>query len=402
MEGSSLESKDLRGCFVVCPGAETNSKRFAQGAMVRAPSKSEREAARNVLRRSLRVKRGENVLIEVWEHNLPFASAFVDESCRIGAIPYVQYQDHYTFWSEFKRGNPDYFGKSGAIERAALERADAYVYFIGPEDLDRALARAPSSPKFWKRFLAYQTPFYRIARRTGLRGSRMSIAYATAPDARKYHVNLSRWHRELIDACRIDPSTMKRAGARLAAALSRASRITIRHPNGTGLEVRAKGTPPRVFTGMHSAEDMAEPTGMLNDLPWGALSVELDSRSGEGLFVSNRPSYYSSGMTSGARWRFADGRLLTAAFTSGRRTFSRVVRQSGPEADRLGSLLIGLNPAIHRAPNVQFAERAAVSIQLGQRPLSGGYPSSSHPKATLAGGEVLVNGRRIVHSGRIA
>lgn len=369
--------------------------------MVRDPSKSEREAARNVLRNSLRVKRGENVLIEVWEHNLPFASAFVEESCRIGAVPYVQYQDRYTFWTEFKRGSPDYFGNAGDIERAALEQADAYVYLMGPEDLDRAFDLAPSSPRFWKRFLAYQGPFYAIARRTGLRGSRMSIAYAWAADARRYGVSLSAWHRELMDACRVDPRAMQRVGGRAAAALSRRGRVMIRHPNGTRLELELKGVSPRIFTGIHSAQDLAEPTGMLNDLPWGALSVEVDSRSAEGLLVSNRPSYYPEWKTAGARWSFSRGRLVTATFDEGGRTFSRLRNEWAPGSDRVGSLIIGLNPAIQRAPNVQFAERGAVSVQLGKHALAGGYPSSRYPKATLAGGDLLVNGRSIIRSGRI-
>lgn len=369
--------------------------------MRRIPSRSERDAARNVLRNSLRVKRGENVLIEAWQHSLPFASAFVDEACRIGAVPYVQYQDEYTFWTELRRRNPEYFGNAGAIERAALERADAYVYFMGPEDIHRAFDHAPSSPRFWKRFIAYQGPFYSIARRTGLRGSRMSIAYASATDARIFKVNRAAWHRELVNACRVNPKAMQRVGARLAASLSRQGRITLRHPNGTRLELVSKGIAPRVFTGIHSAEDMAEPTGMLNDLPSGALSVEVDGRSADGQLVANRPSYYPSGMTTGARWKFANGRLVEARFDAGRRRFSQRQRTSAQGSDRIGSLIIGLNPAIHRAPDVQFIERGAVSVQLGTRPLSGGYPSFGYLKATLAGGSLLVNDRQIIRSGRI-
>jgi len=374
--------------------------------VVRKARPGERAAARNILRNFLRVKRGENVLIEVWEHSLPFASAFVDETCRIGAIPYIQYQDRDTFWSEFRRGSPAYFGTVGAIEKAALEAADAYIYFMGPDDLFRSFQLKRSS-RFWKKFFAYQEPFYEIARRTGLRGSRMSIAYADQSDAKRWGVDRSAWHRELMNAYQTPPKSMLREGARLTASLSGGRRVTITHPNGTALDIGLKRTRPRIFTGVHAEDDTRSRTegwgdpALLNDLPWGVLSVATDEGSADGVLVSNRPSYYGWGMTDGARWRFKAGRLVEVRFDRGARSFSHRFRTRPPRYDRIGSLLFGLNPAIHHSPNVQFAERGSLSVQLGKEQISSDYPSSRLPKATVAGAIVRVDDRPIVRSGRI-
>ncbi|HXW66582.1 MAG TPA: hypothetical protein VEL82_01680 [Thermoplasmata archaeon] len=375
--------------------------------MARHASRIERAAARNILRRCLNVKRGENVLIEVWDHNLPFASAFVDEVCQLGAQPYVQYQDRDAFWSEFRRGSPRYFGNAGAIERAALEAADAYVYFMGPEDLYRSFQKARKSPRFWKAFVAYQEPFYEIARRTGLRGSRLSIAYADRGDARKWNVKRSTWHRELMQAYQVDPRSMLRDASRLSYSLVKGRRLSIRHPNGTSLDFRLNGARPSVFAGVHGRDDVrprthgwGDPT-VLNDLPWGVLSVRVAPHSGNGTLVSNRPSYYGWGKTEGACWTFRRGALVERRFEGGGRGFSRHFSSARGGPERSGSLLIGLNPAIHRAPNVQFSELAAVSVQLGQGQISSDYPSALYPKATLAGGTVVLDDRPIVRAGRI-
>jgi leucyl aminopeptidase (aminopeptidase T) len=370
-------------------------------------SKQERAAARNILRNYLRVKPGENVLIEVWEHNLPFGLAFVSESCRIGAHPFVQFQDRDTFWSELERGKLDYFGTSAAIERAALRAADVHVYLMGPEDLDAAFEYASKIPRFWERFMAYQDPYYRIARAAGVRGSRLSVAYAWAPDARRWGVDLVAWHRELMAAYLVDPRPMLRVGHRLASVLRRGRRVELHHRNGTRLAFRTGLASPSIFTGVHSRKHRAGPgrgygdPSILNDLPWGAVSVPLLPTSAQGTFIANRPSYYPSGRTEGARWLFQDGRLIRSRFRLGGRIFKERTKDTGDDGRLAGSLIIGLNPAIRHAPNIQFAERGAISVQLGPMFLSADYPSSRYPKATVAGATLSVQGRVVIREGRI-
>jgi len=45
------------------------------------------QLAKNILSKTLHVRRGENVVIETWSETLPWAKPFVTEARRIGANP---------------------------------------------------------------------------------------------------------------------------------------------------------------------------------------------------------------------------------------------------------------------------------------------------------------------------
>ncbi len=60
---------------------------------------SEYEAlAKNVLRKTLRVKAGENVIVETWNHGIPIAREFVFQIRALGARPLMTFEDEDAFW----------------------------------------------------------------------------------------------------------------------------------------------------------------------------------------------------------------------------------------------------------------------------------------------------------------
>ena len=60
---------------------------------------SEYEAlAKSVLKRTLQVKAGENVIVETWNHGLPIAAEFVYQIRGLGARSLLFFEDEDTFW----------------------------------------------------------------------------------------------------------------------------------------------------------------------------------------------------------------------------------------------------------------------------------------------------------------
>ncbi|HEV8050091.1 MAG TPA: hypothetical protein VGP88_05815, partial [Thermoplasmata archaeon] len=100
--------------------------------------RSESLLARTTLAKNLKVRKGESVVIESWTHGLPYVAAFVEEARRLGAEPLVIYEDEGAWWSAIGQGRSKAVAKISNSERAALQAADVFVYFWGPEDRPRA------------------------------------------------------------------------------------------------------------------------------------------------------------------------------------------------------------------------------------------------------------------------
>src|SRR5208282_2715644 len=139
------------------------------------PSKLQREAARNIVTKYLKVRPGENAIIESWNHTLPMASAMVDEIRRVGGSVLLVYEDEDAWWRAMDRKQSKLLGKSSAPEWAALKAADVYVNFWGPGDTDRIEKdHRFGDERTFDQALSWNWPWYEVARKAGLRGGRMT------------------------------------------------------------------------------------------------------------------------------------------------------------------------------------------------------------------------------------
>ena len=87
--------------------------------------------AREILARNLQVHKGDSVIVESWNHTLPYTRAFVDEARRLGAQPTVLFEDETAWWSSVAAKTIAPFRHLSAVERSAVEKASAYVYLWG-------------------------------------------------------------------------------------------------------------------------------------------------------------------------------------------------------------------------------------------------------------------------------
>src|SRR5579863_7719830 len=105
--------------------------------MTNNPSKLQRDAARNIVTKYLKVRAGENAVVESWDHTLPMATAVVDAVRRAGGRALLVHEDEDAWWRAIDRKQSQLLGKSSAPEWAALKAADVYFNFWGPGDTDR-------------------------------------------------------------------------------------------------------------------------------------------------------------------------------------------------------------------------------------------------------------------------
>jgi leucyl aminopeptidase (aminopeptidase T) len=367
--------------------------------MPEAPSKLQREAARNVVTKYLKVRAGENVIIESWGHTMPLASAMLDEVRRVGGKALLVYNDEDAWWRAIDRKQSKLLGQSSAPEWAALKAADVYVNFWGPGDTDR-IEKLPDSADD---AFDWNWPWYAVARKTGLRGVRMTAGFVTKGRAREWGLDIAQWEERFLRASLIDPEEMAQSGARLCKAISRGNKVRITHANGTDLEAGLAKRAPRLQDGRpHPFRKGNSPSGMLTNIPAGFVDFVLDSKTAEGSFRANRRTNIWWNWHAGGTLEFADGKLASYSFEEGEEEFARQYKNGTFGKDRASALTIGLNPAVQDVPNLEKWERSCVSLQIGgNRGLGGTNRSSFFTWISLAGAEIAIDGTPIIRDGKI-
>ena len=360
----------------------------------------QRDAARNIVAKYLKVRAGENTIIESWEHTMPLARAMVDEVRRVGGHTLFVYEDEDAWWRAIDRKQAKLLGQSSAPEWAALGATDVYVNFWGPgdgprieKDVEDALDPAFDWIGHW----------YEVARKAGLRGGRMTVGFVTEGRAKEWGLDRAQWEESMLRASLTDPEELAKCGARLAKVLARGEKVRITHPNGTDLEVGLAGLAPRLTDGRPHAYRKGDPSaGMLQQIPSGTLDVLLDSRTAEGSFYANRRTNIWWNVYAGGELEFANGKLTSYSLAEGEKMFGRRYKSGTAGKDRTSLLKLGLNPAVKNVPNLETIEGGSVSLQIGgNKGLGGSNGSNFFSWFSLAGSEIAVDGTPVVRAGKI-
>ncbi len=356
-------------------------------------------AARNIVTKYLKVRPGENAVLESWDHTMPIAAAMVDAVRRAGGRTLHIQEDEAAWWAAIDRKQSKLLGASSEPEWAALQAADIYVHFWGPGDTDR-LDKLPEET--FDRALGWFSSWYGEARKAGLRGARVTIGFATEGRAREWGLDRDQWERDILRACLADPQEMARRGARLSRALAQGTKVRITHSNGTDLEVRLAGTPPRVHDGTpHPRDKRYGPSDMLSQIPGGRVDVALDSKTAEGRIRANRRTNIWWFWSAGGTLEFADGRMTSFSFENGEEEFARRYRAGTAGRDRTGAITFGLNPVPRDVPNLETVEEGCVTLVVGRNQhLYGRNRSNFMNWVSLAGADVAIDGAPVLRAGR--
>jgi leucyl aminopeptidase (aminopeptidase T) len=360
------------------------------------PTVSDARLAQLVLTRSLRLRRGQSVIIEAWPHALELAEEFVVQARRLGIRPMVLYEGERAFFDSQRLASVADGSAIATPELAAVAATDAYVFLPGPAD-----------PKRWSdlpapRRAAYNRWMETWNRALHGRGARACYAYFAADTeaaAREYEVDLASWHREIREGSAIDPASFRRSARRIVGRLRAGRRVSITHPNGTNIDLGLAGRLPYVDDGSVDDEDLRLGQNW-TVLPAGLVIVALNERFAEGRFIANRPSRHRRGVNRGVRWTFHNGRLISYESDDRTGAFAEAYRSGGPGRDRPALLSVGLNPRIHTAPLQEDQGRGIVSFYIGSNDHYGGRTRGSfHDYALLEGADVTVDGHPIVRAG---
>jgi leucyl aminopeptidase (aminopeptidase T) len=368
------------------------------------PESNRRAFARNVLRNSLRLRRGENLLVETWSGTQSWAESLVLEARILGARPMLVVEDEATYWKCVEDAPASHLGQVGAHEWATLKASDAHVYLWGPYDTAREEA-LPSSVR--SRIMANDHEWFRLVQRSGIRSIRWDLGRTSEVWARRYRVDLAKWRSELIEGATVDPSPMRRDGQHLAEMFRTGKTVRITHRNGTDLTLRLAGRRARVDDGIIDEDDVRA-GNVVQVIPSGVTVVTVDERFADGTFNSEGSGgvAFSSETPnqiplSGGQWSFRNGKLTDYSFDRGEADFRRAFKAAGPGKDRPGLISVGLNPTTTSIPLLFDQERGVLSLTIGRNSEMGGHNRGSRfvayspirkPDISVDGTPVLRNG----------
>jgi len=368
--------------------------------MTPAPTEAQADRlARNVLRSRLDLQPKEKVIIESYPSSLGWANGFVREARRRGASPLLHYEDESSYWTAIDEGQARLLGTPADHEMAALAEADVYIYFWGPETLAR---RWKLDEATLEQSTAYNSRWYEVARKNGVRGARMGIARATPQNAKAFGVSYPAWRSELYAASTRDLRPLVRQAERLRKVLEKGGAARLTHPNGTDLRFALAQRPMRESLGRVTPAEIKTRFGMMASIPEALVYISVDESTAEGTVVANRATRQGGTPREGGRWVMKDGHLTEYRYRTGGKEF-RATYDAAPRGRDLPALLeIGLDPSVRVSPLLEESELGAVSFGVGGNVGYGGKTRASFIDWLTVGGAVLsVNGRTIVRDGRV-
>ncbi|MDE1882038.1 MAG: aminopeptidase [Euryarchaeota archaeon] len=354
----------------------------------------EAKFARSILNQYLKVRPGENVIIEGWSHSLPWATALAREVRRLRAYPLVLYEDEEAFWDGLAAKQETLYGAEPAHEWAALGKTDVYVHMWGPGDKLRLTKLGPRA----ERAFAWNENWYNTAAKAGVRGARLEIGRPFPSLAKAYGVDEEAWTRQLLEASMVNPAALQRAATPIARALERGHRVRVHDDQGTDLTLGLSGNRAVIATGTPTAQDRKNKYRILSSLPAGSVSVALDPTVAEGTIRANRSCYSDTTKATGGVFEFEGGRLVRQHYRTGwDEMFKAPYAKGGRDRDRPAQLRIGLNPKLHDTPQLEDIEAGAITVAIGtNRFLPGGKNKSRYFGFVInAGAAVEIDGRRL-------
>jgi leucyl aminopeptidase (aminopeptidase T) len=350
---------------------------------------------------ALKVRKGEKVLIESWNHTLPYASACVVEARRLGAHPMLVLEDESAWWKSLDTlPTPARWTQVGDHEWAANAGSDAYVFFPGPADRPR-MAALPDPIR--RSLVAYNAEWYQRASKSKLRMVRSMLGYASDSQAARWGVNGAAWRSQLIQATiQPDLKTLAADARRAAAKLAKGKLLRVTAPTGTDFTLKLRGRLPVVDDGVVDAADLRLGQNVAVSPP-GTIIVAVDERSAEGVAIANRPSFLPTGRAEAGQWEMHQGHVTNFWYSEGQEGFESAYEKAPKGRDIVSIFSLGLNPSLAAGtPQVEDQEAGAVSLAIGGNQLYGGTNRCPYLSWIVLGeATVAVDGKPLCDRGKI-
>lgn len=344
--------------------------------------------AKQILRHSVKAKKGDKVLIQGDHNTKPLLLELVEQAYELGAFPFIEIKDNELESQWAIRSRREQFETMAKWDMQKYKDIDAMIYIAGQEN-DAEMADIPQEVfRLSGEIMKPVSDYYLNNCRWVL------LNYPTKSLAQKAGMSTSKFEDFLLDVCTVDYAKLGKAMEPLKELMEKTDRVRIVSP-GTDLSFSIKGIPAVMCYGERNIPDGEVYTAPVRD-------------SVNGILTYNTPCPYQGTTFRDVSLTFKDGKIIEAKADQTEKINQIFDIDEG--ARYIGEFAFGLNPMIHHPMgDILFDEKINGSIHftpgLAYKAANNGNVSSIHWDMVLVqreeygGGEIYFDDRLIRKNG---
>ena len=282
--------------------------------------------AKNLIRYSVHLEKGEKVLIENFGQEKELVQALVKEAYTVGALPYVWLKDHSVDRSLLMGATTEQFQLLADFENNVMKQMDAYIGIRGGNNASQ-LSDVPLD----KMQINDQTVWEQVHGQTRVNHTKwVVLRYPTDAMAQLAKMSTEAFEDFYFNVCNLDYSKMDKAMDSLSALLSRTDQVRIVGQE-TDLSFSIKNIPN------------VKCAGNCN-IPDGEIYTAPIKNSVNGVITYNAASPYRGFTFENVQFTFENGKIVKATANDSQRL--NEILDSDEGARYIGEFAIGVNPYI--------------------------------------------------------
>ncbi len=292
---------------------------------------------------SLKVGKGEKVLVQDNNVEAPFVCALVDAIHEAGGLPFVTLRDRSVDRALFRRASEEQLELQARFEAERMREMDCYVGFTSLRNQFAWADMPPDRLEQYNRIVGKKV--HMDIRVPDTRW--VVLRYPSAAMAQMASMSEEAFEDWYFSVCTMDYAKMSRAMDALVEVMARTDRVRLVGP-GTDLSFSIKGLPPIKCDGSMNIPDGEVYTAPVRESVNGSISY-------------NAPAERDGFTFEGIRFEFKDGKIVKATANDEARVNRVLDIDAG--ARYVGEFAIGVNPFITSPmKETLFDEKIAGSI----------------------------------------
>jgi aminopeptidase len=294
--------------------------------------------AKNLINYSVRLQKGEKVLIENFGLQRELVTALVKEAYAAGGYPFVSLKDHQVDRALLFGAEEEQYNMMAQFEANVMSQMDAYIGLRSGNNINE-LADVPDE----KMKISGRTIGRKVHSEIRVPKTKwVVLRYPTSSMAQLAKMSTEGFEDFYFNVCNLDYGKMDKAMESLVELMNRTDKVHITGP-GTDLTFSIKDIPA------------IKCAGQLN-IPDGEVYTAPVRNSVNGVITYNTPSPYQGFTFENVKLTFKDGKIVEATSNDSERINKIFDTDEG--ARYIGEFAIGVNPYIlHPMQDILFDEK---------------------------------------------
>lgn len=294
--------------------------------------------AQNLINYSLKLKKGEKVLIENFGLQRDLVKALVREAYKVEAYPFVSLKDHQVNRELLLGAEREQYEMMAAFEANVMKEMDAYIGLRSGDNINE-LADVPAE----KMSVEGDTIGKKVHREIRVPKTRwVVLRYPNSSMAQLSKMSTEAFEDFYFNVCNLDYSKMSKAMDNLVDLMNKTDQVRLTGP-GTDLTFSIKDIPA-----IKCAGEM--------NIPDGEVFTAPVKDSVNGVITYNTPSPYQGFTFENVKLTFENGKIIKAEANDTERI--NKVFDTDEGARYIGEFAIGVNPYIlHPMQDILFDEK---------------------------------------------